>query len=402
VSLTGAHAARLGAVAESLAERSLDALVVSAPANVRYLTGFTGSNGVALVSLERGQPRGIFYTDFRYETQACAEVPACYERWPTPPGAPPADLLVRVAESLGVGLPPDLRGEAQPASGAGGGRAVGARSDRGPEGGRLGFDEAHLTVARHGRLAELVAGSFELVRCAGLVESLREVKDGEEVALIAAAAQLADTALREVLEGGLAGRSERELAIEIELRMRRLGAEPAFPTIVASGPHGALPHATPREVAIDAGVLVTIDWGALHEGYCSDCTRTYASGPLAGRAQEVYALVLAAQEAALAALAPGRTGMAVDAVARDMIAAAGHGERFGHGLGHGVGLEVHEGPRLSRAADEEPLREGNVVTVEPGVYLPGELGVRIEDLAVVEAEGPRVLSSLPKALTTIA
>ncbi|HYM55106.1 MAG TPA: M24 family metallopeptidase, partial [Solirubrobacteraceae bacterium] len=210
-------------------------------------------------------------------------------------------------------------------------------------------------------------------------------------------------ALEGVLRDGLVGRSEREVAIELESRMRRLGAEaPSFPSIVAAGPHGALPHATPRDEPIPPDVLVTIDWGALHEGYCSDCTRTYATGEaISGQARDIYALVLSAQEAGLAAVRAGRSGREVDAVARAVIEGAGHGEHFGHGLGHGVGMEIHEGPRLSRTAGEEPLLAGNVVTVEPGVYLPDRLGVRIEDLVVVGEEAQEVLTSLSKELTVI-
>jgi Xaa-Pro aminopeptidase len=185
--------------------------------------------------------------------------------------------------------------------------------------------------------------------------------------------------------------------------MRRLGAEaPSFPSIVAAGAHAALPHAQPREVEIPRDVLVTIDWGALHEGYCSDCTRTYATGEaISGQAVEIYGLVLSAQERGLAAVRAGISGREVDAIAREVIEQAGQGEHFGHGLGHGVGMEVHEGPRLSRTAGEEPLLAGNVVTVEPGVYLPGELGVRIEDLVVVGKGTQEVLTSLPKTLTVV-
>ncbi len=202
---------------------------------------------------------------------------------------------------------------------------------------------------------------------------------------------------------GVVGRTEREVAIELELRMRRLGAEaPSFPSIVAAGAHGALPHAEPREQEIAKDVLLTIDWGALHEGYCSDCTRTYATGEgISARAREIYELVLSAQEQALAAVRAGPSGRELDGVARAVIERAGHGEHFGHGLGHGVGLEIHEGPRLSRTAGEEPLQAGNVVTVEPGVYLPGRLGVRIEDLVVVTEDGQEVLTSLSKALTVV-
>ncbi|HVR04736.1 MAG TPA: M24 family metallopeptidase, partial [Solirubrobacteraceae bacterium] len=268
---------------------------------------------------------------------------------------------------------------------------------------RLGFDDAALSVRQHARLQELLGSRFELVASAGLVEGLRELKDAAEVTRIAAAAQLADEALRGVLEAGLIGRTEREVAIELEARMRRLGASaPSFPSIVAAGEHSALPHAEAREVPIPRDTLVTIDWGALHEGYCSDCTRTYATGErLPEQAREVYELVLRAQQAGVAAVRPGPKGREVDAVARAIIEHAGHGGHFGHGLGHGVGLEVHEAPRLSRIDSEKPLRAGHVVTVEPGVYIPGVVGVRIEDLLVVTDGGHRVLSGLPRELTTV-
>jgi Xaa-Pro aminopeptidase len=269
-------------------------------------------------------------------------------------------------------------------------------------GGRLGFEEASVSVKTHRRLAELLGESWELVPCAGLVQRLRAVKDAAEIARIRAACELADEALRSVLEDGLVGRSERDIAIELELRMRRLGAQaPSFPSIVASGAHAALPHAEPREVEIPRDVLVTIDWGALHEGYCSDCTRTYATGPLSQEATDTYELVLRAQQAALAAVRPGISGREVDGVARAIIEQAGHGEHFGHGVGHGVGMEIHEGPRLSRTATEEPLRAGNIVTIEPGVYLPGRLGVRIEDLLLVGDDGSQRLTQLSKELTLI-
>ncbi len=186
--------------------------------------------------------------------------------------------------------------------------------------------------------------------------------------------------------------------------MRRLGASaPSFPSIVAAGPHSALPHAEARDVAIPRDTLVTIDWGAQHDGYCSDCTRTFATGErLPAEDREIYELVLRAQLAGLAAVRPGPSGREVDGVAREVIELAGHGEHFGHGLGHGVGLEVHEAPRLSRTAAEQPLRAGHVVTVEPGVYIPGRIGVRIEDLVAVVEDGQRVLNGLPKELTVVA
>ena len=359
--------ARAGRLAERLRERGVNALLVTAPVNVRYLTGYTGSNGVALV-LADGEPRGRFFTDFRYRTQSAGQVAPAYER-----EIVTGSLLEAAAGTLAA------------------------------SGGTLGFDDASLTVAAHERLAKALPDGWELAACGGEVEGLRAVKDEREVQRMHAAAQLADEALRGVLEAGVVARNERDVAIELELRMRRLGAEaPSFGSIVAAGAHGALPHAEPRAVEIPRDVLVTIDWGAQLDGYCSDCTRTYATGEgVSGRAREVYELVLAAQEAGVAAVTAGPTGRDVDAVARAVIEQAGEGERFGHGLGHGVGMEVHEAPRLSRTEGERALVAGNVVTVEPGVYVPGELGVRIEDLLVVRDGGYDVLNGLDKALTVI-
>jgi Xaa-Pro aminopeptidase len=366
------RAARLAATLRAL---DVEQLLVSAPAGVRYLTGYTGSNGIALIAAGECAEHH-FFTDFRYATQAAEQVPDGFAR-----EIAPAELLEAVARALGPG-------------GNGGGGSLGQRT--------LGFDDTSLTVKQHARLGELLAGDWKLVPCGGVVERLREVKDGWEIARIHAAVQLADEALTGVLEGGLVGHTERELAIELELRMRRLGAQaPSFPSIVAGGEHGALPHAEPRDVEIPRGVLVTIDWGAYLDGYCSDCTRTYATGPLGEDTTSVYELVLEAQEAALAAVRAGTSGREVDGVARSIIERAGHAEHFGHGVGHGVGMEIHEGPRLSRTAGDEPLRAGNIVTVEPGVYLPGRFGVRIEDLLVVGECGPQRLTSLPKELTLV-
>jgi Xaa-Pro aminopeptidase len=360
---------RILRVAQGLRERELDALLVTTALDVRYLTGFTGSNGVALIAAEEGEP-ARFLTDFRYQTQSAEQVgEAAFER-----EIVTGDLLEGAARGLAGG-----------------------------PGGTLGFDDGSLTVRQHTRLGDLLPVEWDLVPCAGLISDLRAVKDAGELDRIRAAAQLADEALRGVLEDGVVHRSEREVAIELELRMRRLGAEaPSFPSIVAAGAHGALPHAEPRDVEIPKDVLLTIDWGALHDGYCSDCTRTYATGEhISEEAREVYELVRTAQETALQAVRAGPSGPELDGVAREVIERAGHGEHFGHGLGHGVGMEVHEGPRLSRIAGEEPLRAGNVVTVEPGVYVPGVLGVRIEDLAVVTEDGQEVLSRLGKELMVI-
>ncbi len=358
---------RAARLAESLGALGVDALVVDSLVDLRYLTGFTGSHGLALV-FAAADSRHRFLTDFRYTIQSGEQVAQSFSR-----EIVAGDLLDAVPALLGG------------------------------EGGRLGFDDGHMSVRAHRKLAELLGESWELVPCPGAVQRLRAVKDPREIELIRAACQLADEALRGLLEEGMVGRTEREVAIDLELRMRRLGAEaPSFPSIVAAGSHAALPHAEPRDVEIPPDVLVTIDWGAYHQGYCSDCTRTYATGEgISAQAREVYELVLEAQERGLAAARPGPTGREVDAAAREVIEAAGHGEHFGHGLGHGVGMEIHEGPRLSRTAGEEPLLAGNVVTVEPGVYLPGRLGVRIEDLVVLGEDRQEVLTSLPKGLTVV-
>jgi Xaa-Pro aminopeptidase len=276
-----------------------------------------------------------------------------------------------------------------------------ALKDGWPEGAfRLGFDDQDVSVRRHARLRELLPERVELVPAGGVVEELRAVKDAGEIARIAAAAELADEIYGMLREQGLVGRTEREVAFALETEMRRRGAEPSFESIVASAERGALPHASPADVAIARGTLVTLDLGARLDGYCSDCTRTWATGELPEDLAEAYALVQRAQAEALAAVRPGPEGREIDAVARDIIEAAGHGEHFGHGLGHGVGLEVHEGPRLSRTG-EAPLVAGNVVTVEPGVYLPGRGGVRIEDLVVVTEDGHSVLSGTSKDLITV-
>ncbi|MFN8203797.1 MAG: Xaa-Pro peptidase family protein [Solirubrobacteraceae bacterium] len=343
-------------------ERELDALLVTELVNVRWLTGFTGSNASAIV----GPGVRQFLTDFRYLTQSAEQVADAFAR-----EIAPADLLAAMARLV-------------------------------PEGARrVGFDDATLPVRSFERLREALGARVELVAAGGLVEELRAIKDQGEIEKVRAAALLADAALSSVLARGLVGRTEREVALDLEFEQRRLGAEAvSFPPIVAAGAHGALPHAVPRDVAIPAGTLVVIDWGCRLDGYCSDCTRTFATGELDPRDREVYDLVLEAQVAALAAVRPGPTGREVDAVAREIIAAAGHDEHFGHGLGHGVGLEVHEGPRLSATSDAA-LAAGQVVTIEPGVYIPGTVGVRIEDLVVVREDGGEVLSTLTKDLQVV-
>ena len=340
-----------------LAERELDRVLVTDLTNVRYLTGFTGTNGACVC----GPGVRLFFTDFRYTERAAGEV----SEW---------EAITLADDWLG-GIAAHLTG-------------------------KVGFEDDKLPVRTLGKLKEKLGEGVETVGAGGIVERLRRVKDDEELAKIAAASELADEVWGWTLEAGLAGRRERDVARAAEARIRELGGDPSFPAIVAAGPNGALPHAEPGEREIGRGELVVFDMGAQLDGYCSDGTRTYATGEPGERGREVYETVRAAQAAALAAIEPGAQGEALDTVARKAIEEAGYGEHFGHALGHGVGLEVHEGPRLSQRSDDV-LEPGEVVTVEPGVYLPGELGVRIEDLVVVSEGGCRNLSGLPKDLQLV-
>ena len=352
-------AARADRVQAQLRERELDALLVTHLVHIRWLTGFTGTNAVAVVTAD-GDAR--FLTDFRYVERAQAEVSGFEQR------RGGRDLLADAAAELS---------------------------------GKVGFEDDHLSVRAWRRLTDGAPDGAELVGAGRLLEDLRAVKEPAELDAIRAAAALADEVLSvAVIEPGLAGRTETEVARAIERELRERGAEPSFPPIVAAAENGALPHAEPRDVEIPAGTLVVVDWGALLDGYCSDCTRTFATGALDDGPREIYELVERAQAEALAAVVPGAVCSEVDGIARKLIDAAGHGDHFGHGLGHGVGLEVHEEPRLTSNAEGQ-LAPGNVVTVEPGVYLAGDVGVRIEDLVVVTEDGHEVLSSHPTELTTL-
>jgi Xaa-Pro aminopeptidase len=345
-------------LAASLAERELDLILVTDLTNVRYLSGFTGTNGACIC----GPETRLFLTDFRYTERAAAEV----EGWEA----------VTVADDWLGGIAARLSG-------------------------RFGFEDEHVSVRLLERLRGKLAEGVEPVAAGGAVEGLRRVKDEGELEAIAAASALADEVWRWSIERGLRGRSERDVARAAEARICELGGDPSFPAIVAAGPNGALPHAEPGERTIEEGELVVFDMGAKLNGYCSDGTRTFAVGEPGELAREVYEVVRGAQAAALEVIAAGIGGEDLDGVVRERIAAAGHGDRFGHGVGHGVGLEVHEAPRLSPRS-EDTLQAGEVVTIEPGIYLPGELGVRIEDLVVVEESGCRNLSGLPKKLQIVA
>ena len=349
---------RTDRLVDLLRTRDLDSLLVTDLLNVRYLTGFTGTNGACIVTPDER----LFFTDFRYVEQARAQVPE-YER-----------------EEVGRDMLGELLGRLR---------------------GRAGFDDEHLSVAAYGKVSKKLPEGVELVPAGGLVEELRAVKDASEVAAMRGAAELATAAYESLRERGLAGRTEREAALQLVRFMEDSGAEdPSFAPIVAAGEHGAHPHAVPRDVEIPRDTLVVIDMGAMVDGYCSDCTRTLATGSIDDEALEVYELVLRAQVESLGAVRAGAACRDVDAVAREIIDAAGHAEHFGHGLGHGVGLEVHEAPRLGKTAEGELVTD-NAVTVEPGVYLPGRVGVRIEDLVIVTDGEPDILTGFPKELVTV-
>jgi Xaa-Pro aminopeptidase len=346
----------------SLAPEGVDALVVSGRTSVRYLTGYAGSNG--LVCLAPGEQR--FLTDFRYATS----VEDLRERWDV--RIVEQDLLSSVATGFG--------------------ELVGS-------GLRVGFEASDVSYSAYLVLAEAAAAAgCELVPTTGVVERLRAVKTPDEIERIRAAARIADGAYTWLVEQRLCGRTERDVAWGIEMRLRELGADDAaFPPIVASAGQGALPHGQPRDVAIESGTLVVVDLGARLDGYRSDCTRTFATGALTDEARAVYEVVAEAQRQALALVRPGTPCPDVHAAARRVIDDAGYGALFNHGTGHGIGLDVHEAPRFRNGVDGV-LEPGNVVTVEPGVYVPGQFGVRIEDLVVVTDDGREVLSQFPKSL----
>jgi Xaa-Pro dipeptidase len=361
-------AARREALRELLRAQELDALLVTDLVNVRYLSGFTGSNAALLVPAA-GEPGTRLATDGRYTTQAAAESP---------------DLERVIDRACAAAL------------------VTAAGKDRI---GALGFESGHLTVDGHAALLDLAReqGGVELRRAPGLVQRLRVIKDEVEVDALRAACAAADAALAELIEaGGLRpGRTERQVAADLERRMREHGADgPSFESIVAAGAHSAIPHHRPTDAVLAAGDLVKLDFGALCEGYHSDMTRTGVLGPPADWQRELYRLVAAAQAAGTAALGVGVELKAVDAAARDVITEGGRGEEFSHGLGHGVGLQIHEAPALSGSSAGR-LAAGMAVTVEPGVYLAGRGGVRIEDTLVVRQDGAELLTLTGKELLTL-
>jgi Xaa-Pro aminopeptidase len=343
--MTEIHAARRGRAQQQVAASGAAAALITAPANVRYLSGLVSSNAAVLLPADGP---AVLATDSRYAETAERDSP---------------DIELLVARQLEPAL-------------------AGLAVERGYQ--KLAFEAQDMTVERYTALTELADGPA-LAPLGHVVEELRMIKDEAEIELLATACALTAEAFAQLLGKIEPGRTERSFAVLLERAMIDLGADGlAFDTIVASGPNGAIPHHSPGERAFQPGDLITIDCGACYRGYHADMTRTVALGTPAAWQQEIYDLVAAAQQAGVAAAVPGAEVAAVDATARDLIKSAGYGDQFGHGLGHGVGLEVHEAPMLGpgrpgKLADRVP------VTVEPGIYLPGKGGVRIEDTLVVRA-----------------
>jgi Xaa-Pro aminopeptidase len=355
------HAARRERVQEKIVDAGADAALITSAPNVRYLTGLASSNAALLLP---ASGTGVLATDSRYTLAArrdCPDLELVVERFIEPRLA---------AEMISRGM-----------------RAV-------------AFEAHEMTVERHAELEDKAEG-VKVVPFGRKIEELRAVKDPSELELLATACRISGQAIAEVFALIRPGVTERQLAAALDRRMVDLGAErPAFDTIVASGPNGAIPHHAPTDRPMRRGDLITMDFGALYGGYHADMTRTVALGEPAGWQREIYELVAAAQRSGIEAARPGADVADVDAAARDLIRDAGHGDHFGHGLGHGVGLEVHEAPTIGYARTGK-LASWVPVTVEPGVYLPGRGGVRIEDVLVVKAGGPGLLTTTTRELLVL-
>jgi Xaa-Pro aminopeptidase len=371
------------AVRDALHALELDALVVTSLPNVLYLTNFTGSSAIVVIDATNLS----FITDFRYVTALADTRGAAHEC--------PGLEVVTVEGSYDSTLAERLR------SGA-------AR--------RIGFEAAHLTVARHDWLQSTITNqspitnhqsAIELVPTERILERLRVLKDDYEIATLREAARRLSMVAADIRSAVLRGRTERDIAFAIDGRIRQAGFErSAFDTIVASGPNAALPHAHPGERTITEGDLVVLDFGGVYDSYCVDLTRTISVGRADTRAREVYEAVREARNRAVAAVAPGRSRFDIDATARDTLASRGLGDAFGHGTGHGLGIEVHEDPRITRRRNDvdttdEAVAPGMVFTIEPGAYLPGWGGVRIEDDVLVTGTGVEVLTNVTTELLEI-
>ena len=359
---------RIERLREKFAPSNLDALLVSQPESRYYLSGYSGhdlpprdSAGYLLITRDRA----YLLTDSRTIEQSGHEAPD-YEALEYGMKARLTQRLAELARRDGLH--------------------------------RIGFEAVHLPYNTYQHTADILRGHAELVATSDLVDQLRIVKDEAELARLRASQQALDECFAHVRASLRAGLTERQVVRMVEDYLRAHADGPSFSSIVASGPNASMPHAVVTDREFQPGEPITIDIGALYQGYCSDMTRTVCLGPAPEKLKEIYNIVLEAQQAAEAALRPGMTGKQADAVARDIIKAAGYGENFGHGTGHGIGLEVHEPPSLSPIRGENELRPGMVFSVEPGIYLPGWGGVRIEDLVVMQEDGAEVLARSTKQL----
>ncbi|MGN7357538.1 M24 family metallopeptidase [Paenibacillus sp. SAF-054] len=346
---------------EAMQQKNVEALFVTSAINRRYLTGFTGSSGYVLVTMNEA----YLLTDFRYMTQA----PQQAKDFKVVEHAQRVtDTVKELLNSANIG--------------------------------KVAFEQEDVSFASYSAYAEQLK-PIQLVPVSGIVEQLRMFKDAEELKVMQRAADLADDTFKHILGFIKTGMTEREVDLEMEFYMRRHGATcSSFDTIVASGERSAMPHGVASERVIAGNELITFDFGALLDGYCSDLTRTIAIGDPDPKLKEIYDIVLEAQLHALENIKPGMTGREADALARDIITKYGYGDQFGHSTGHGLGMEVHENPRLSKLSDDI-LKPGMVVTVEPGIYLPGLGGVRIEDDIVITETGIAILTHSSKEFTVL-
>ncbi|WKD59206.1 M24 family metallopeptidase [Corynebacterium caspium] len=350
---------RRRAIAAQLASKRIDALLVTSSVGLRYFSGFTGSNGALLIPKDL---RAKIATDGRYTTQIAAEVP---------------DIAAIIARPPAEALLETLNGYV-----------------------RVGFEANTVTYEQLQQFARAAGDEVALIPVSGEIEQLRAIKDPVELQSLREVAALATEAFEELIAaGGIApGRTELEVAADLEYRMRSKGAQrPSFDTIVASGPNGAMPHHSAGKRILATGDLVTIDFGAYLDGYNSDMTRTVGLGKISSELEELYDLVYQAQIAGVAAALPGTSLAEVDKTCRDIIEEAGFGQYFNHSTGHGIGLEVHEYPWAATSGTGE-LVENQTLTIEPGIYIPGKGGVRIEDTLIITAGKPETITTAPKEL----
>jgi Xaa-Pro aminopeptidase len=352
---------RLNRFKERLRRGHLDGFLVTNRKNIYYLSGFTGSNGYLLVLAEGD---AYLSTDFRYEEQAGLQA-ASYQLL-IQKGVPYAELNAAIC-SGGIH--------------------------------RIGIDASHMTLEGYEVLKNSLGSSLEYVAAQDPCYVLRQIKDPDELALMRLCMRITDDTLCHMKDYIQAGMTEKAVAMELEATIKNLGAEAlAFDTIVAAGKRSSLPHGQPTDYVLAAGDFVTLDFGCLVSGYPSDQTRTFIMGRPSEEQRRVYQLVLDAQEAAIQAIAPGKSTVGIDRIARDMITQGGYGDYFGHGLGHSLGLSVHEDPRFSQRSKDQSLMPHMVITVEPGIYVPGWGGVRIEDVIIVTESGCENITTSPKSL----